>query len=149
MAAQYLASYYTNNPGISFLHKTWCVSVNQWSDCLGIVSGLSLARGIDENAHLWSNILCCKSSSTTCHDQIERICTIRPVPYGLLYREDVVRYDLGLADFPLAIPEIAEDIFENGYAFVSRGILSGSLRNDQNCCPELRSSGTHDKNVRG
>lgn len=109
------------------------MSVYQWCNCLVLVS-LSFFSKASNAAHLRSNIFGSKSGTSTSNDQIDRFGSISPVPDGFLDGESVIGYDVGLANFPLVVSEMAEDLLENGYALVGRRVLGSSLGYNQDSC---------------
>lgn len=72
-------------------------------------------------------VLGCKTSASSSDYEIHRVLSIAPLHQISLDREDIIRNDLLVFNYPLVAAIVGENIFENASCLVSGRVLVGCV----------------------
>lgn len=86
--------------------------------------------------YLWGLVRDCKSRTTSCHDQIDRIRRVRPQHELFLNQDHRVWNDLGLDDLPSTSSILFKDRAQSISGGICCGIFGRCCRDDQDSCFE-------------
>lgn len=98
--------------------------------------GYAVSRCAIIYAHLRRDIFLCKSSTTTCNNQIQRVFRVRPLRNEALYVEHIVRNYARLISAPLIATRLCEDFLQGRNDGISRRVFGRCFRDDNNASSE-------------
>ena len=132
MAVWYLSTRSVERNWRAHVHETRCFFVQQRLYGLGKVT-LAWSFRSRWNAYLRCHILDGEARPTAGYDQVHKVrrVAVRPFANRLLDFADAVRHNFGIDDVPLALAELAKCVLEYGQTFVSRSIIVGCFRDNE------------------